>query len=330
MQDFPDYTAVKLIGQGAFGSVYKAVPKNEPSKTVAIKVEPYNADSQLEYELKIYKKLQDVDGFPHIYDYRRQGKNHMVVMDYLGPTLGELFEFCGNRFSLKTTLLIAVQVILRIEMLHEAGYVHRDIKPDNFLVGTGRDKNRIFMIDLGLAKSYIDPVTNEHVPYKTNSCFTGTYRFSSVRNHRGIEQSRRDDLESIGYMLLFFLKGRLPWQGLTGATRSVRAKQIYEMKKRIPLDELCSDCPREFYLYMKYCKRLGYDEKPNYELLRRLFVSLYARKNFDDYVYDWTIVVKIKNQLSKETQLSRLRTIHEEDKVHTHTRVKSPKDTTTR
>ena len=308
MIDLPDYSVIKEIGEGAFGKVYKATMKNDPKKLVAVKVEPYNIDSQLEYEVKIYRQLENQIGFPRIYDYRRSGKTHMAIMDFLGPTLTELFEFCGNKFSLKTTIMIGVQLLQRIEKLHELGYVHRDIKPDNFLVGANGNKKTIYMIDLGLSKSYIDPVTKKHVTYKTNGSFTGTYRFSSIRNHRGVEQSRRDDLESLGYMLIYFMKGRLPWQGLQGgATKSARANQIYQVKKTIPIDELCSGLPREFYLYMRYCRKLQYEERPNYELLVKLFLSLLKHNKYVfDYVYDWCIVVKIKNQIMRESQYAKL------------------------
>jgi serine/threonine protein kinase len=158
-------------------------------------------------------------------------------------------------------------------------------------------KNRIYLIDFGLSKRFIDSQNKEHIDYKTNVNFTGSFRFSSIRNHKGIEQSRRDDLESIGYMLIFFLKGRLPWQGLTASTKGKRSKQIYQVKKDTSLEVLCEGIPKEFLLYMKYCMNLKFTQLPNYEILRNLFISLFKMSNYEmDYIYDWNLVAKFKKQ----------------------------------
>jgi serine/threonine protein kinase len=298
MNDLQDYTIVKKIGEGAFGTVFKGYKKIDKDKSYGIKVERHNIDSRLEYEVEIYKKLEGEIGFPKIYEFKKTIKHNIAVMEYLGPTLEELFEFCNYKFSLKTTLMIAIQVLNRIEKIHNLGILHRDIKPDNFLIGVGKMKNRIYLIDLGLSKYYIDRSSNVHIQYKTNASFTGSFRFSSIRNHRGIEQSRRDDLESIGYMLIFFLKGKLPWQGLTASTKVKRSKQIYQIKKATTLDVLCEGIPKEFLLYMKYSMNLKFDQQPNYELLRSLFISLFKSNNYElDYIYDWNIIAKLKKHI---------------------------------
>jgi serine/threonine protein kinase len=301
MNDLQDYTIVKKIGEGAFGTVFKAHKKSEPDKFYAIKVEPHNIDSRLEYEVEIYKKLDGEVGFPKIYDFKKTKKHNIAIMEYLGPTLEELFEFCNNKFSLKTTLMIGIQILNRIEKIHNMGILHRDIKPDNFLIGTGQMKNKIYLIDLGLSKKFLNTLTNEHIAYKTNTSFTGSFRFSSIRNHKGIEQSRRDDLESIGYMLIFFLKGKLPWQGLTASTKAKRSKQIYQIKKETSLEQLCDGLPKEFLLYMKYCMNLKFEQTPNYEILKNLFISLFKINKYDlDYIYDWNLVAKFKKQYMKK------------------------------
>lgn len=297
MNDLQEYTIIKKIGEGAFGTVYKASKKTEPNKFFAIKIETHNIETRLEYEVDIYRNLQTENGFPKIYDFKKTKKHNIAIMEYLGPTLEELFEFCNHKFSLKTTLMIGIQILNRIEKIHNLGIIHRDIKPDNFLIGVGKMKSRIYLIDLGLSKPYINKLTNEHIEYKNNASFTGSFRFSSVRNHRGIEQSRRDDLESIGYMLIYFLKGKLPWQGLTASTKAKRSKQIYQIKKDTSLDILCDGIPKEFLLYMKYCTHLKFNQTPNYEVLRNLFISLFNMCNYElDYIYDWNIVAKFKKQ----------------------------------
>jgi casein kinase 1 len=286
-----DYKLMKKAGSGSFGVVYKGVHK-QTGQTVAIKFENNSENiALLEYEYTIYKLLANKTGFPRVHDYRVVDKYSLIVMDYLGPSLDHLFEYCGKRFSLKTVLMVGLQVLNRIESLHSIGIIHRDIKPDNFLVGTGPTQSSIFMIDFGLSKRYL--VNNEHIKYLTNKPFTGSVRYSSLRCHEGIEQSRRDDLESIGYMLIFLYKGVLPWQGLPGSTKSKRTKNIYQRKQGTTVEELCEGIPCEFLLYMKYCRTLRFKQTPDYDLLRNLFVTLFHKNNYVmDYVYDWNIVSK--------------------------------------
>lgn len=296
--DLSNYEIIKKIGTGAFGVVYKAIDKNT-NELVAIKVEELKKSSRLDFEYRIYKEINDNVGFPEIYDFRKTKKNYICIMECLGPSLEDLLDFCGKKFSLKTTLMIGIQILNRIESIHNAGIIHRDIKPDNFLIGIGKNKSRIYLIDFGLSKRYI--LEGQHIEYSTDKSFTGSFRYSSIRNHRGIEQSRRDDLESIGYMLIFFLKGTLPWQGLDGSTKEKRSSNIFKVKYDTSLIDLCNDIPREFLLYMKYCRLLKFKQKPDYDLLRNLFICLFKKHNYNlDYIYDWNIVAKNKkNQLQQ-------------------------------
>ena len=191
--------------------------------------------------------------------------------------------------------MIAIQILNRIETLHKSGYLHRDIKPDNFLIGTNDKKSRVYMIDLGLSKKYI--YGQNHIKYKTGKNFTGSFRYSSIRNHKGIEQSRRDDLESIGYMLIYFLKNQLPWQGLKGSTKSKRSTNIFNIKNSTSLVDLCENLPNEFLLYMKYCRLLRFYQVPDYNLLRELFITSFKNSNYKlDFVYDWNVVAKRKKE----------------------------------
>jgi serine/threonine protein kinase len=196
--------------------------------------------------------------------------------------------------------MIGIQVLNRIESLHNSGYLHRDIKPDNFLIGTGDKKSRIYMIDLGLSKKYVvgSGETGTHIEYNTGKSFTGSFRYSSIRNHKGIEQSRRDDLESIGYMLIYLAKGILPWQGLKGSTKSKRSSNILNVKNCTTLEKLCENLPREFLLYMKYARLLRFPQQPDYNLLRDLFINLFKQEGYKlDFIYDWNIVAKKKKSL---------------------------------
>ena len=297
MEDFPkidNYKIVKKLGSGTFGTVYKAI-KLDDKKIYALKFEETKKISRLEHEKNIYTSLENKTGFPMIYDIVKKSNNTIVIMDYLGPSLEDLFEFCGNKFSLKTVLMIAIQILNRIETLHKSGYLHRDIKPDNFLIGTNDKKSRVYMIDLGLSKKYI--YGQNHIKYKTGKNFTGSFRYSSIRNHKGIEQSRRDDLESIGYMLIYFLKNQLPWQGLKGSTKSKRSTNIFNIKNSTSLVDLCENLPNEFLLYMKYCRLLRFYQVPDYNLLRELFITSFKNSNYKlDFVYDWNVVAKRKKE----------------------------------
>ena len=292
----PNYTIIKELGKGAFGIVYKAIKKKD-NKYVAIKVEKKDNNSRLKNEVAIYNKIQKKKnkGFPKIYELINMKKKLIIVMDMLGPSLEDLYDFCNKNFSIKTILMIGIQILNRIEVLHKTGYIHRDIKPDNFLIGSKDKKSRIFMIDLGLAKKYTNG--DEHIEYRTDKNFTGSFRYSSIRNHKGIEQSRRDDLESIGYMLLYFFKKKLPWQGLKGSTKKKRSINIYNVKSSISLEDLCKGVPREFFLYMKYCRFLHFKMEPNYDLLKNLFITLFKKNNYKlDFEYDWNIMAKKKKQ----------------------------------
>jgi len=191
-----------------------------------------------------------------------------MVMDLLGPSLEDLFNLCNRKFSVKTVLMLADQMIARIELLHSKSFVHRDIKPDNFLIGVGKRRNQIYMIDFGLAKMYRDLKTHQHIPYKGNKLLTGTARYASVNTHLGIEQGRRDDLESLGYVLMYFLRGSLPWQGLHATDKKHKYDLISEKKMSTPVETLCQSFPQEFVLYLNYTRSLRFDDKPDYAYLR--------------------------------------------------------------
>ncbi len=175
--------------------------------------------------------------------YGTEGDYNIMIIDLLGKSLEDCFDFCERRFSLKTVLMIADQLLNRIEIIHSKSFIHRDIKPDNFLIGRGLRKSLVYIIDFGLSKLFRDPRTHRHIPYLEGKSLTGTARYASINTHLGIEQSRRDDMESLGYVFTYFLKGSLPWQGLKANTKRQKYERILEKKARTSLDTLCHGLP---------------------------------------------------------------------------------------
>jgi casein kinase 1 epsilon len=281
----------RKIGSGSFGELYLGV-NVQTGEEVAIKLESVKTKHpQLHYESKIYTLLQGGTGISNLKWFGVEGEYNVMVIDLLGPSLEDLFNYCNRKFTLKTVLMLADQLINRVEYVHSRGFLHRDIKPDNFLMGLGRKANQVYVIDFGLAKKYRDLQTHKHIPYRENKNLTGTARYASVNTHLGVEQSRRDDLESLGYVLMYFLRGSLPWQGLKAGTKKQKYDKISEKKMLTPIEVLCKSYPSEFISYFHYCRSLRFEDKPDYSYLKRLFRDLFIREGYQfDYVFDWTIL----------------------------------------
>ncbi|KAG2460622.1 KC1D kinase, partial [Polypterus senegalus] len=274
---------------------------------VAIKLECVKTKHpQLHIESKIYKMMQGGVGIPTIKWCGAEGDYNVMVMELLGPSLEDLFNFCSRKFSLKTVLLLADQMISRIEYIHSKNFIHRDVKPDNFLMGLGKKGNLVYIIDFGLAKKYRDARTHQHIPYRENKNLTGTARYASINTHLGIEQSRRDDLESLGYVLMYFNLGSLPWQGLKAATKRQKYERISEKKMSTPIEVLCKGYPSEFATYLNFCRSLRFDDKPDYSYLRQLFRNLFHRQGFSyDYVFDWNMLKFGANRAAEDAERER-------------------------
>ncbi|KAH9104438.1 hypothetical protein LEN26_015042 [Aphanomyces euteiches] len=281
----------RKIGSGSFGDIYLGTNMTS-GEEVAIKLESVKTKHpQLLYESKIYKILNGGLGIPNIRWFGVEGEYNVMVIDLLGPSLEDLFNYCGRRFQLKTVLMIADQLLCRIEYCHSKNFIHRDVKPDNFLIGLGKRAQICHVIDFGLAKKYRDPKTHQHIPYRENKNLTGTARYASINTHVGIEQSRRDDLESLGYVYMYFIRGSLPWQGLKANTKKQKYEKIMEKKMNTPVDVLCRGYPVEFRAYFEYCRALRFDDKPDYAYLKRLFKELFFRKGYQfDAMFDWTVL----------------------------------------
>ena len=184
--------------------------------------------------------------------------------------------------------MIGIQLIDRIEQLHKSNYIHRDIKPENFLIGTNGHKDIIHIIDFGLSKKFKSESTDKHRKISNENNPVGTPRYMSINTLRGIEQSRRDDMESIGYVLIYFLNGKLPWQGLNISNKQKRYKKLLHKRLKISVKKLCKDLPKCIYSYMMLVRTLKYDDDVNYSHLRKLFVNeMFERDICYDCSWDW-------------------------------------------
>ncbi|XP_017099420.2 casein kinase I [Drosophila bipectinata] len=296
-----DYLIRRKIGSGSFGDIFMA-EQRITGERVAIKVERNDTNQlQLYFEFKLYKIIQGGIGIPRIREFNTESRYNMLVMELLGPSLEEMFVCCSRRFSLKTVLMLADQMIERLDHLHSHHYLHRDVKPENFLMGLGANQHRVYIIDMGLAKSYWNSESNKHVSYKNGHRLTGTARYASVNALNGGEQSRRDDLESVGYVLMYFLRGNLPWQGLKAVSKKQRYELIAETKASTRLEDLCLGFPEEFASYIGYCRAMGFEDKPHYNNLRKNFADLMERQKYiNDRIYDWNLLQMSKENNKKE------------------------------
>ena len=223
--------------------------------------------------------------------FGREGDENVLVMKELGPSLEDLFNSCQRKFSLKTVLMIADQMLSTIQYIQQRGFVHRCLKPSHFLIGKRKkEQNTIYLIDYSSAKRYRDPKTMQHIPYREGKLLIARPRYASMNNHLGIEPSRRDDLVTIGYILAYFYLGKLPWMGLKVRSRRMLCARISETKASLPIEELCKDLPDEFAVYLKYCTSLEFEDEPDYNYLRKLFRDLFFRKGYTaDDKYDWCL-----------------------------------------
>ena len=277
----------KKIGEGSFGQIYIASDTNT-KEDYAVKLEDRNLSrSLLETEAYILSHLKEF-GLPEIKLFGCNNDYNILIMELLGLSLENLFQAQNKSFSIKTACMLGIQMIDRIEYVHSKKLIHRDIKPDNFVMGRGLKSHIVYVLDFGLSKKYWSSTHKCHIPFVSGKKLTGTARYASINALSGYEQSRRDDLEGIGYILMYFIRGSLPWQGLKINKKEDRYKKICEKKKLTSAKDLCSGFPSEFESFVSYTRNLEFTEVPDYNYLRNLLKNILKKSKFTvDFYYDW-------------------------------------------
>ena len=283
---------LRKINEGAFGEIHLG-ELVEDGRQVAVKLEVQNtAHPQLLSEGNIYRHLQGGPGIPEVYWFGlHEPMYNVMVIDLLGPSLQDLFVYCGHKFTVKTTVLLVDQMLSIIEFFHKKQYLHRDVKPDNFLMGVGNKAKQVFVIDLGLTKK----IQRQRFSVGQIGCqlvhpMVGTVRYAGIHAHLGHEEGPRDDLESLAYVWAYFLRGSLPWQGLQARSRDEKFARIRDMKKLTKAADLFEGLPREFERYLDYVRGMRRDELPNYQRVRDVFRKLAAQSNITyDAEFDWVV-----------------------------------------
>jgi serine/threonine protein kinase len=285
--DINKYTITKYISSGSFGNVFEAKNK-KTGELVALKIpiinEERDGQKSILDEARIYKQIASPENGVANMKIMQSMDKKIIVMDLLGESL-EILMMQYKKFSIKTVIGLAIQMIDIIRYIHSRGYIHRDIKPDNFVIGYNT-KHKLYCIDFGLAKRYINK-NGDHISYCENKKFCGTARYASIAAHKNVEQSRKDDLESIAYILIYLYKGKLPWQGVRNKDKRERYRLIGEKKEKCTEEELCDGMPKQFYVFLKYIRNLDFDEKPHYSALKNMFVKLNDSKNYKTNNFDW-------------------------------------------
>ena len=245
------YKLLGKIGEGSFGEIYKG-QNIRTGELVAIKMETIESNTKLlKNESIIYQFLNGIAGIPNVKWFGKDDNFYYMVINLLGNSL-QTIKNQKMQFSLKLTLQIGIQTLVLLRSIHEKGLVHRDIKPDNFLIGLNDKVKTIYLIDFGLCKTFSLKASSGN-----SSGLIGSPMYASINAHKLVDLTRRDDLESLGYMLIYFYTGELPWN------EKINEDEIITLKNEI----LNNTYPQVLLDFLKLIRSMDFEEKPNYYLI---------------------------------------------------------------
>lgn len=281
-----NYELINKIGSGSFGEVY--IARNKLDKQIyAAKIEETKDKNRLKSEYNIYKKINKdnrVNGIPKVYNFIQTSDYNILIMELLGPSLENKYDNNDRKISLRCLFKVGLDMLELIRNFHRRGFIHRDIKPNNFLFNYQKPFDKLYLMDFGLSKPYV--IDGEHIDIKFDRSLIGTARYCSLNIHWGIEPSRRDDLESIAYILIYLFKGTLPWQGLKKDKNKNQVEKIGDKKLTTQTEDLCKDMPDCFRLFLDYCRKLKFEQRPDYDYIFELFNNDITKLNITPQ-YDW-------------------------------------------
>ncbi|KAL4502231.1 hypothetical protein ABPG72_000466 [Tetrahymena utriculariae] len=279
----------KKVSSGSFGVVFIGMDKNT-KEFVAIKLEKEDNEDirSLDREVQILTRLQGLSNVPKLYWSGQENNYNIMVLNLLGRDLAYYMKAL-KKFSLKTVLMLMDQLITVLENVHNRSIIHRDLKPENILMGRENEAHMVYIIDYGISKIYRDN-SGRHITFKDNKPFIGTTRYASIAAHQGHELGRKDDLESLGYVMIFLLKGHLPWQNLQNVTDKDKTQVVGDIKAKTKSTDLCKDLPNEFVKYLDYVKKLHFKSQPDYKYLKNMFQKLGQQNNvrYNENDWDWS------------------------------------------
>ena len=285
---FNKYKMINKIGEGSFGFIYAAQSINS-NKLYAIKLESMIEDQYLLEDEALILSYLNCNRIPKIKLFGYSGNYMVLIMELLGKSLDKIInELPKKKMSLRCTCNIAYQLISIFEIIHNNNIIHRDIKPSNIAMGLGSNYKYLYILDFGLSRKYRSKTTKKHIEFTKDNPLVGNARYSSINALEGGTISRRDDLESIGYLIIYLILGKLPWQGIIGNNREDKFYKILSVKKNTTPEELCKGLPPQFVQYIKYTRNLEFEADPDYNYLKNLFLSVLKSENHEfDYYYDW-------------------------------------------
>jgi len=278
------------LGGGSFGLVYKC-QNIHTKKFFAAKIESNDSVCpQLKNEFQMLKLLKNGEGFPTPILLKNSGMDTIMILDLLGPNLEDILHYTkAKKFSLQTSIMIFIQILSRLKFIHENKIIHRDLKPENFLVDSNTREKTLYLVDFGLAKKFVTS-ENKHIPFKKNRPIAGTVRFISLNTHKGFEQSRRDDVESLVYILMYHVLGQLPWDNVKCKNKEEKYEKIFEIKNAFKFSQEFKKLPDEIKEIYEAVLLIEFEAKPNYDYYENLAEKCLEKFNENDFfddLFDW-------------------------------------------